>query len=105
MRITVNGRVAGTKQTGCAICGGTWGSYYQKIDGEEVFFCCDVCAKEFDGMIQEAKRRAGWEKVEEVDIRGSWSAGRHVRAKSGAREIHFYINFDEDGNIRTFKEE
>lgn len=105
MKIIVNGKEAGTKETGCAICGATWGEYYEKIDGEELFFCCDICAKEFSNMIQEVKKRTGWGKVEEVNIRGNWYSGRHVIAKSGNQEFRFYITFDEDGNIRTFKEE
>ncbi|ARM74678.1 TA0938 family protein [Acidianus manzaensis] len=105
MKIIVNGKEAGTKETGCAICGSDWGSYYAKVDGEELFFCCDICAKEFSNMIQEVKNRTNWNKIDEVNIRGNWSMGRHVMARSGVQRYYFYITFDEDGNIRTFKPE
>ncbi|AWR98071.1 hypothetical protein DFR86_11350 [Acidianus sulfidivorans JP7] len=105
MKIVVNGKEVGTEETGCGICGSTWGSYYANIDGDKIFFCCDICAKEFSNMIEEVKRRTDWKKVDEIDIKGNWSKGRHVMAKSGVERFDFYITFDEDGNIQTFKEE
>lgn len=32
MNIQVNGNKAGDKENGCALCGATWGSYYEEID-------------------------------------------------------------------------
>jgi len=38
MKIEVNGNRAGDKDSGCALCGATWGNYYEEIDGEKLFF-------------------------------------------------------------------
>jgi hypothetical protein len=104
MKIFVNGKIVGTKELGCAICGSTWGSYYEVVEGEKLFFCCDICAKEFVNMLSEAKTRTGWDKVEEVDIKGNFQTGRTVTITNKGNKYRFYVKFDDDGNIQTFKE-
>ncbi|MCY0858823.1 MAG: TA0938 family protein [Sulfolobaceae archaeon] len=103
MKIVVNGKPAGTKETGCAICGATWGEYYAEVDGEKLFFCCDICAAEFINMINEVKKRAGWERVDEIEINGNYYAGRTCVAKHEGKEFKFYIRFGDEGEITTFK--
>ncbi|AAY81528.1 TA0938 family protein [Sulfolobus acidocaldarius] len=104
MKITVNGRTAGTKETGCALCGGTWGDYYEEIDGEKLFFCCDICALEFVNMLREVKKRTGWDRIDELVINGNYSSGRTCVSKRGGREYKFYVRFNEDAGVETFRE-
>ncbi|AWR95737.1 TA0938 family protein [Acidianus brierleyi] len=104
MKIQVNGSKAGDKENGCALCGATWGDYYEEIDGEKLFFCCDVCATEFKNMIEEIKRRTGWKKIDELSIEGNYYKGRNCVAKTEGREYKFYVKFGDDAEIETFKE-
>lgn len=104
MKIIVNGKIAGTKETGCALCGGKWGNYYGKINGEDLFFCCDICAAEFKNMLQELINRTGWKKVNEISIEGNYYTGRKCIAKENDKEYKFYVRFGENAEVTTFKE-
>jgi hypothetical protein len=102
MRIIVNGNEAGTKETGCALCGSTWGDYYEEIDGQRLFFCCDVCALEFKNMISEVKKRTGWNRIDELVINGNYYRGRNCIARHEGKEYKFYVKFGDEGEIQTF---
>ncbi|BAB67721.1 TA0938 family protein [Sulfurisphaera tokodaii] len=104
MKIIVNGKEAGSKETGCALCGATWGEYYEEIDGDRLFFCCDFCALEFKNMINEVKKRTGWSKIDELIINGNYYTGRTCVAKLGEKEYKFYVKFNEEGDVGIFKE-
>jgi hypothetical protein len=104
MRIIVNGREAGTRQTGCALCDARWGEYYKNIDNENLFFCCNICAEEFANMVKEVKKRTGWNKIDELIIEGNYYKGRTCRAKSDNNEFKFYVKFNESANIDIFNE-
>ncbi len=104
MKIIVNGKEAGTKEKGCALCGATWGEYYEEIDNEKLFFCCDFCALEFTNMIKEVKKRNNWDRIDELEINGNYYTGRTCTAKRQGKEYKFYVKFDDEGGIGTFKE-
>ncbi|BFH73013.1 TA0938 family protein [Sulfurisphaera javensis] len=104
MKIIVNGKEAGSKETGCALCGATWGEYYEEIEGQRLFFCCDFCALEFKNMINEVKKRTCWERIDELTINGNYYTGRTCIAKHNEKEYKFYVKFNEEGEIGTFKE-
>ncbi len=104
MKITVNGSRAGDKENGCALCGATWGEYEEEIDGEKLFFCCDVCASEFKNMLKELKNRTGWKKIDEISIDGNYYKGRTCVAKNGEKEYKFYVKFNDNAEVETFKE-
>ncbi len=101
MKVIVNGREAGTKESGCALCGATWGSYYEEVQGERLFFCCDLCAKGFREIVE----RAELERIDLLEISGNYSLGRHCTAREGDRVRRFYVKFNDDAEISTFKEE
>ncbi|MDG6928031.1 MAG: TA0938 family protein [Nitrososphaerota archaeon] len=101
MKIIVNGTEAGTKETGCALCGATWGSYYQEFQGQNLFFCCDLCAKGFGKILS----RSGFDKVDSIEISGNYSSGRHCTAVSGERTHRFFVRFSYDAEVSAFKEE
>lgn len=104
MKVIVNGNESGTKEKGCALCGGKWGDYYEEVDGERFFFCCEYCAKEFINMINEVKKRTGWEKIEELRIKGNYYTGRTCSALKENKEYKFYVKFGDNGDIEVFKE-
>ena len=104
MNIIVNGKVAGNKEVGCALCGSTWGDYYEEIEGQKLFFCCEFCAKEFKNMISEAKKRKGLSTIDEIEIKGNFYIGRTLRVKSGDKQFSFYVRFNDEGEIEVFNE-
>ncbi len=88
---------------GCVICGATWGNYWREIEGQRMFFCCEICAVEFQNMIDEVKRRTGWKSVEEIKIEGD-QRGRNCAAISGSKRYPFFIRFNSEGQIQAFSE-
>ncbi len=104
MKVIVNGRPAGTKENGCALCGGTWGNYYESVEGEELFFCCNICAKAFINIVNEAKRRFNLNKIDYIELRGNFYRGRTIEVKDGERSHKFYIKLSDEGDITEFKE-
>ncbi len=91
-------------EEGCVICGATWGNYWREIQGQRMFFCCEICAVEFQNMIDEVKRRTGWKSVEEIKIEGD-QRGRNCIAISGSKRYPFFIRFNSQGAIQAFSEE
>ncbi|WP_292319237.1 TA0938 family protein [Caldisphaera sp.] len=104
MIVVVNGYHAGTKETGCALCGGTWGNHYEIIEGDNLFFCCDICAKAFKNIINEAKKRGKLNKIDYIDIKGNFYKGRTIEAKDSERSYKFYVKFSDEGDIIELKE-
>jgi hypothetical protein len=91
-------------ERGCAICGSTWGNYWEKIEGERMFFCCELCAIQFKNLISEVKHRTGWQGIEEVKIKGDYR-GRECEAVSpNGRRFYFFIRFNSEGGIQKFAE-
>ncbi len=89
---------------GCIICGSTWGDYWREIAGQRMFFCCEICAVEFQNMLDEVRRRTGWEKIDEIKVEGD-QRGRTCVAASGGKTFGFFIRFNSEGEILTFSEE
>jgi len=90
-------------EKGCAICEATWGDYWEEVDGQRMFFCCEVCATEFKNMISEVKKRTGWKTLDEIKMNGNYR-GRDCTAFSAGKKFSFFIRFDSKGGIDAFKE-
>jgi YHS domain-containing protein len=88
---------------GCAICESTWGNYWAEVEGQKMFFCCEICETEFRNMIEEVKHRTGWKTIDEVKIKGD-QKGRDCAALSGKQTYRYFIRFNSRGEIETFKE-
>lgn len=83
----------------CALCGSEWGDYWEEVDGQRMFFCCWICARAFDNMVQEVKRRAGWHSVDEISMVGDFR-GRDCSAIRGQETYKFHVRFNsETGEI------
>ena len=85
---------------GCTFCGATWGDYWEEFDGKELFFCCEVCAKEYRAVLAEAKRLTGWGGVEALTMEGDYR-GRTCTVRKGGEARRFMISFFDDGKVRT----
>ena len=88
---------------GCAICGATWGDYWAEVEGQRMFFCCEICEIEFRNMIEEVKRRTGWTTIDEIKLQGD-QRERECTALAGGRSYRFAIGFNSQGAIRIFRE-
>ena len=88
---------------GCAICGSTWGDYWEEVEGQRMFFCCEICAVQFKNMISEVKKRTGWPSIDEVTIKGDYR-GREVTALrgDGSSSYKFLVRFGSKGEIQKF---
>jgi hypothetical protein len=87
---------------GCAICEATWGNHWADVEGQRMFFCCEICEVEFRNMIEEVKRRTGWKTIDEIKLKGD-QRQRECTALSGSNSYAFLIGFNSQGNIRMFQ--
>ena len=85
--------------TPCALCGATWGDYWEEVQGKKLFFCCVVCAKQYRAILAEAKKVTGWESVDVLEMQGDYR-GRVCKVSKGADSRRFMISFFEDGDVR-----
>ena len=90
-------------ENSCAICEATWGDHWETIEGQRMFFCCDICATEFKNMINKIKERTGWKNIDEIKISGNYR-GRECTAILGDKKYDFSIRFDSKGDIDKFTE-
>lgn len=88
---------------GCALCGATWGNYWEDFEGKKLFFCCEVCAKQYRSIVGEVKKRKGWPNVNSISMQGNYR-GRICTATSGPQSYRFSISFYDDGEVRNFVE-
>ncbi len=89
---------------GCAICQSTWGDYWAEVDGQKMFFCCELCEIEFRNMIEEVKRRTGWKAIDEIEIGGD-TRGRECTATLNGKAYRFQIGFNSRGDVNNFREQ
>lgn len=90
-------------EDGCALCGSTWGNYWAEIEGQRMFFCCSICAVQFQNMVHEVKQKTGWKTIGQLETRGDYS-GRNCTAFYRGESYRFFIKFDSRGEIQTFDE-
>jgi hypothetical protein len=88
---------------GCAICQATWGNHWAEVEGQRMFFCCEICEDEFRNMISEVKRRTGWKTIDEIKTSGD-QRQRECLALSGSHSYRFIIGFNSEGGIGLFSE-
>jgi hypothetical protein len=90
-----------TPEEGCALCGATWGNYWETIHGKSHFFCCDFCANQYRNMANEVKRRTGWGRIDRFEMEGNYR-GRICTAFNNAESYKFMISFTDKGEVRNF---
>ena len=87
--------------TGCAICDSTWGDLWEKVEGERLFFCCDVCLVQFRQLVERVKAETGWDHIDTLDIAGD-RRGRTCRAVCNGVAYRCSFAFNAEGSIREF---
>lgn len=86
---------------GCAICDSTWGDVWEEVEGQRLFFCCDVCAVQFRGLVDRIKADTDWDHLDSLEIAGD-RRGRTCLAGSGTEEARFGFAFNSEGRLRRF---
>ena len=86
---------------GCAICDSTWGNVWADVEGQRMFFCCDICRVQFLGLIERIKRETGWSRLDAVEVAGD-RRGRTCLATSGSESARFAFTFNAEGTLRRF---
>ena len=90
--------------SGCRLCGSTWGDWWADVEGREEFFCCELCAIQWTGLLAEIRRRTGWPDAGRVELTGDrW--GRRGRATRENASLPFTVVFRADGTVRRFDED
>ena len=88
--------------TGCAICDSSWGNVWADVEGERMFFCCDLCLVQFRALIDRIKRDTGWSGIDSIDLAGD-RRGRTCSVSSGDRHGRFDFAFNAEGQILRFQ--
>lgn len=89
------------REDGCVICGATWGNYWEEVEGQRMFFCCDVCATEFKNLVKAVKDRTGWNVIDEIQMEGNYR-GRLCDARHQGDSYRFFVRFGDDGGVLSF---
>lgn len=88
--------------SGCAVCNSTWGNVWAEVEGERMFFCCDICATQFRRLVDRVKTETGWSTLDSLEIAGD-RRGRTCVAGSGDESFRCFVAFTPQGEIRTFE--
>jgi hypothetical protein len=92
-----------TNYEGCALCDATWGEYWREIEGQNMFFCCNICADAYENMVREVKKRTGWNTIDSISISGNGRIGRDCVATGEGKEYRYFFKHD-NGNLTVFEE-
>lgn len=88
---------------GCGLCNATWGEYWREIDGENMYFCCNICADIFETMVNRVKESTGWNRIDYVELKGNYSSGRECEARNGDKSFRYYFRTYSNGKFITFE--
>ncbi|MHB8584506.1 MAG: TA0938 family protein [Thermoplasmatota archaeon] len=92
--------VPGTsKEAGCALCGSSWGNYWQVVEGTNLFFCCSICGAAYANAVDAVKGKTGWPRVDRLfieDVRGNEGDGW---ATHGNERVEFTLAGTDEGEI------
>jgi hypothetical protein len=87
---------------GCAICNSTWGNVWAEVEGERLFFCCDLCVVQYRGLIDRIKQDTGWSQIDSMELAGD-RRGRTCEVASGDAKERFVFAFNSEGGILRFQ--
>jgi hypothetical protein len=91
-----------TNFSGCAICDSTWGDHWVEVDGQRMFFCCGLCATQFQRLIDRILEQTGWPRIEAVELLGD-RRGRTCVARQGSATIRVEVSFTPEGELLRFE--
>ena len=55
-------------------------------------------------MVDEVKKRTGWNVIDRVELHGNYSSGRECTAYSGNNQFKYYFRTYGDGRMMKFEE-
>jgi hypothetical protein len=87
---------------GCAICNSTWGDVWAEVEGERLFFCCDLCVVQYRGLLERLKSELGWDRIDSIEIAGD-RRGRTCEVTRDAARAKFAFSFDAEGKLLHFQ--
>ncbi len=87
---------------GCAICDSSWGNVWETVEGERLFFCCDICVVQFRNLVGRIESETGWPTIDQLEIRGD-RRGRTCRASRAGTEYRCEFAFNPQGALRSFQ--
>lgn len=85
----------------CAICDSSWGNLWEEVEGARLFFCCEICAVQFRGLVGRIRSETGWPSIDSLSIAGD-RRGRTCRAARGTATYECAVAFNAQGEIRSF---
>lgn len=88
--------------SGCAICDSSWGNLWEEVEGQRLFFCCEICTTQFRNLVARIETETGWPSIDSVSIAGD-RRGRTCRATRGATSYECAVAFNSQGEILTFR--
>ncbi len=88
---------------GCALCGSTWGSVWEEVEGDRLFFCCSLCGLQFRNLVARIESTRQWDRVDSLEIAGD-RMGRLVTAARGSEIVRYRVAFNPQGLLRQFQE-
>ena len=88
--------------TGCAICDSTWGNVWAEVEGERLFFCCELCVVQYRGLIARLKEATGWGAIDAIEIAGD-RRGRSCTVTAGRESARFLFAFNPEGHLLRFE--
>lgn len=87
---------------GCAICNSTWGNVWAEVEGEKLFFCCEICVAQYRGLIERVRQATGWSQLDSIEISGD-RRGRTCEVAAGTAHARFLFSFNSEGKILRFQ--
>jgi Ta0938 len=87
---------------GCAICNSTWGNVWADVEGERLFFCCDLCVTQYRELIGRVRKATGWDRIESIEIAGD-RRGRTAEVVAGTDRARFAFAFTAEGKLLHFR--
>lgn len=77
---------------------------WAEVDGERLFFCCDLCLVQYRELIDHIKHDSGWDRIDSLDIAGD-RRGRTCDVGSGENHLRYRLAFNTEGRILRFQRE
>jgi hypothetical protein len=87
---------------GCAICNSTWGNVWAEVEGERLFFCCDLCVVQYRELMARMKQDTQWDRIDSIEIAGD-RRGRTCEVTYGELHARFLFAFNSEGRLLRFQ--
>lgn len=72
------------------------------MDGERLFFCCDLCVVQYRGLIDRIRAETTWSRIDSIEIAGD-RRSRVCDVTSGEAQARFLFAFNSDGALLRFQ--